>query len=73
MASRCTVLSRARHRRTCSLSRAASTSSLTWSGYVTAAVRRSRVAAAVTDRTRSMARRRATVSTHAVGPPLPGS
>src|ERR1700750_3398015 len=74
MDSRCTSVSPSRQRRTRSASRLASTASATSSwGVWTSAVLCSRSAAAVVERTRSMARRWAIVITHVAAPPTAGS
>src|SRR6266480_726846 len=74
MACRCTSVSPSRQRRTRSASRLASTASATSScGVWTSAVLCSRSAAAVVERTRSMARRWAIVITHVAAPPTAGS
>src|SRR2546423_11057307 len=74
MACRCTSVSPSRQRRTRSASRLASTASATSSwGVWTSAVLCSRLAAAVVERTLSMARRWAIVITHVAAPPTAGS
>ena len=72
--SRCTSVRELRQRRTRSRSKLDSTASITSSyGISAAAIRRSRSASFCTDRTRSTARRWASVITQAVALPRPAS